>query len=125
VKKGQLSHLGNVEDDPVVHDKASGHYFMFYWDRKHEPNGLFRAESPNETDFDFEHPEPIHIEGLKYPAMYKFAHVFQDGGLWYMFFGEFVRPGAKTAIPVMRLQAMASTGPRKTPTFSSDRMVKS
>lgn len=95
VKKGRLSHLGNVEDDHVVHDKTSGLYFMYYWDRKHEPMGLFRAQSPNETDFDFAHAEPIRIEGLKYPAMYKFTHVFQDVGLWYMFFGEFVRPGCK------------------------------
>src|ERR1017187_4752789 len=29
VKKGQLSHLGNVEDDHVVHDKATGRYFMY------------------------------------------------------------------------------------------------
>lgn len=95
VKKGQLSHLGNVEDDHVVHDKASGRYFMYYWDRKHEPMGLFRAQSPNETGFDFEHAELILIQGLKYPAMYKFTHVFQEGGRWYMFFGEFVRPGCK------------------------------
>ena len=27
--------------------------------------------------------------------MYKFTHVFQDGGKWRMFFGEFVRPGCK------------------------------
>ena len=95
VKKGQLSHLGNVEDDHVVHDKATGRYFMFYWDRKHEPTGLFRAQSPNETDFDFAHAEPIHIEGLKYPAMYKFTHVFQDSGQWHMFFSQFIRPGCK------------------------------
>ena len=95
VKKGQISHLGNVEDDHVVHDKATGRYFMYYWDRAHEPMGLFRAQSLNETDFDFAHAEPIRVEGLKYPAMYKFTHVFQDGGLWHMFFGEFVRPGCK------------------------------
>ena len=39
----------------IVHDKATGHYFMYYWDRKFEPSGLFRAESPNETDFNFAH----------------------------------------------------------------------
>jgi hypothetical protein len=95
VKKGRISHLGNVEDDHVVHDKAAGRYFMYYWDRKHEPAGLFRAQSPDETAFDFARAEPIRIEGLKYPAMYKFTHVFQDGGQWQMFFGEFVRPGCK------------------------------
>jgi dienelactone hydrolase len=85
----------HVEDDHVVRDRASGRYYMFYWDRKHEPMGLFRAESPNETDFDFAHAEPIRINGLKYPAMYKFTHVIQDGGIWFMFFAEFVRPGCK------------------------------
>ena len=95
VKKGQLSHLGNVEDDHVVHDKASNNYFMYYWDRKHEPAGLYRAKSANETDFDFAAAEPIHIEGLKYPGKYKFTHVIQDDGTWYMFFGGFVRPGCK------------------------------
>jgi hypothetical protein len=98
-KKGRLpapsADLNRVEDDHVVHDKASGRYFMYYWDRKHEPMGLFRAQSPNETDFDFAHAEPIRIEGLKYPAMYKFTHVFQDGDQWNMFFAEFVRPGCK------------------------------
>ena len=95
VKKGRVSHLGNVEDDHVVHDRASGHYIMYYWDRRHEPAGLFLATSPNETDFDFEHAQPIRLEGVKYPAMYKFSHVLQEGGRWYMFFGEFVRPGCK------------------------------
>ena len=48
---------------------------------------MFRAQSPNETDFDFAHAEPIRIEGMKYPEMYKFTHVFQDDGQWHMFFG--------------------------------------
>ena len=95
VKKGQISHLGNVEDDHVVHDPITGRYFMFYWDRKHEPKGLLRAQSPNETDFDFAHAEPIRIEGLKYPALYKFTHAFQQDGGWHMFFAEFVRPTCK------------------------------
>ena len=95
VKKGQISHLGNVEDDHVVHDHVTRSYFMYYWDRKQEPKGLFRARSPNETDFDFVHAEPIHIEGLKYPALYKFTHVFQDGGQWHLVFAEFVRPSCK------------------------------
>jgi hypothetical protein len=87
--------LNHVEDDHVVHDKTSGHYFMYYWDRKREPLGLLRARSANETDFDFAHAEPVRIAGLKHPGMYKFTHVFQDGGKWHMFFGEFVRPGCK------------------------------
>jgi len=94
-KKGRISHLGNVEDDHVVHDKAVGVYFMYYWDRKHEPAGLFRARSPNETDFNFASAEPVRIAGLDKPAMYKFSHVIRDGGSWQMIFGEFVRPGCK------------------------------
>lgn len=95
VKKGQLSHLGNVEDDHIVHDKAAGRYFMYYWDRKHEPAGLFRAQSPSGTDFDFARAESVEIKGLEKPAMCKFTHVIRDGGQWHMFYGEFVRPGCK------------------------------
>ncbi len=94
-KKGQISHLGNVEDDHVVHDIATNRYFMYYWDRKFEPAGLFAAESPNETDFDFAHAEPIKIEGLDARTMFKFTHVIQNDGQWEMFFGKFVRPGCK------------------------------
>jgi hypothetical protein len=94
-KKGQISRLGNVEDDHVVHDKTADRYYMYYWDRAHEPMGLFRAESKNEMDFDFEHAESVRIAGLKYPAMYKFTHVFQEDNRWYMYFAEFVRPGCK------------------------------
>lgn len=95
LKVGELYHLGNVEDAHVVHDKTGSRYLMYNWDRKHEPMGLFRAQSPNETGFDFAHAERIRIEGLRYPAMYKFTHVFQEGGRWHMLFGEFERPGCK------------------------------
>jgi len=95
IKQGRLSRLGAVEDDHVVHDQATGRYFIYYWDRKHEPAGLFCAQSTNETNFDFTHAAPIHIEGLQYPAMYKFTHVLQNDGQWLMFFGDFVRPGCK------------------------------
>jgi len=94
-KEGQISHLGNVEDDHVLHVEATGHYFMYYWDRKHEPAGLFRARSLNETDFDFAHAEPITIEGLNDRTMYKFTHVIQNDGQWEMFFGKIDRPGCK------------------------------
>ena len=90
VKKGQISHLGNVEDDHVVHDAAKSRYFMYYWDRRREPLGLCRAESPNETDFDFGHAATLKIAGES--AMHKFSHVFPDGGVWYMYYGNFVRP---------------------------------
>lgn len=91
-KKGRISRLGNVEDDHVVRDPSSGKYWMYYWDRAHEPMGLFRAISANETDFDFAHAVNIKIEGEDYPGMYKFTHVFRDGGVWYMLYSNFVRP---------------------------------
>jgi|GEM_PF-3435643 len=95
VKKGRISHLGNVEDDHLVHDKVTGCYFMYYWDRNHEPKGLYRARSLNETDFDFTRAEPVIIEGLKNTSMYKFTHVIQVNHQWQMFFAEFIRPGCK------------------------------
>lgn len=95
VKHGRLSHLGHVEDDHVVHDPTSGRYFMYYWNRKYEPYGLFSAVSPNETDFDFADARPIHVNGLPYHSMYKFPDVFKDGGQWNMYFGRFVRPACK------------------------------
>jgi hypothetical protein len=93
-KHGRLSHLGQVEDDYVIHDWAGGRYLMYYWNRKYEPEGLYCAQSPDETNFDFARAQPIHIAGLPYTnTMYKFPHVFQDGGQWFMYFGQFVRPG--------------------------------
>lgn len=94
-KEGQLSHLGNVEDDHVVHDPDNKSYFMYYWDRKFEPNGLFRAQSPNESNFDFKNAQAVNIEGLPRDTMHKFSHVFKDNGQWIMCFGQFVRPGCK------------------------------
>jgi hypothetical protein len=94
-KKGRLSRLGSVEDAHVVHDEASGHYFMYFWNRKHEPGGWFRASSTNETGFDFAAAEPIKINGLTRPVMHKFTQVILENGRWIMFFGEFVRPGCK------------------------------
>lgn len=91
-KKGKISNLGQVEDDHVVHDLANKRYHMYYWDRKHEPMGLYRATSVDETGFDFTHAQPLKIEGENYPGMYKFTHVFMDDGAWYMLYGDFVRP---------------------------------
>ena len=39
VKKSRISHLGNVEDDHVVHDTAQGVYRIYYWDRAPSPAG--------------------------------------------------------------------------------------
>ena len=95
VKHGQISHLGHVEDDHVIHDPTSGRYAMYYWDRNHEPNGLRLAWSANETDFDFAHAQPVRIDGLPAHSMHKFTHVFQEDGRWLMYFAEFKRPGCK------------------------------
>ena len=94
VKHGRLSNLGQVEDDHVVHDQASGRYLMYYWDRQYEPEGLYCAQSPNETNFDFAgSPAGPYRRIALTNTMYKFTHVIQDGGQWFMFFGKFVRPG--------------------------------
>lgn len=94
-KKGRISHLGNLEDDHIVHDKTTGHYFIYYWDRKFEPAGLFRAESTDEIHFDFAHATPISISGLDPKIMYKFTHVISNEGHWQLFFGKFIRPACK------------------------------
>lgn len=96
-KKGQISKLGNVEDIHVLHDAKSKKYFLYYWNRAYEPNGLFVAESNDETDFDFEDALNIRIEGEEYPGMYKFSQVLQQNGEWYMFYSNFVRPGCSNA----------------------------
>lgn len=89
-----ISHIpnGEVEDDHIVRDRESGHYYMYFWDRNTEPAGLFRAESANETDFDFDKAIPLVIDGLDRSMMHKFTHVVQVDGAWYMLFGEFIRP---------------------------------
>lgn len=96
VKKGRISQIGQVEDDHVVHDPASGHYFMYYRDRVHAPYGLpYRAESTDETHFDFAGAKMIEIAGLPDKGCYKFPHVFQEGGLWHMYFCKYVGPNCK------------------------------
>jgi hypothetical protein len=92
VKHGQISQLHHVEDDHVVHDVKAGRYCMYYWDRQHEPHGLFRAESMNETDFDFAGALPLTIEGDTEHEMNKFTHVIREGSQWFMFYADFVRP---------------------------------
>lgn len=91
-KKGRISNLGTVNDDHIIHDKDSGRYHMYYWARAHEPMGLFRATSSNETDFDFKNAKQLKINGEHYPGMYMFTHVFMDDGKWYMLYGNFKRP---------------------------------
>jgi hypothetical protein len=97
-KKGRISDLGRVEDCHVVHDQASGKYLMYYWDRDHEPMGLFVATSEDEMQFDFSGAKPIQIEGEQYPGRYKFTHIIQEDGRWYMFYANFTRPHAWDAV---------------------------
>lgn len=97
VKKGRISNLGKVEDVHVVHDKATGKYFMYYWNRHFEPDALFVAQSEDETHFDFENASRIRIDGETYPGKYKFTHVIQENGIWYMFYSNFVRPRCSNA----------------------------
>jgi len=68
----------------VVHDQKAGKYYMYYLDRNYKPFTLFRAESPNETDFDFEHAEIIKIEGEE--GVYRCPHVIVEGDKWYMLY---------------------------------------
>jgi hypothetical protein len=102
-KKGQISHLGNVEDDHVVHNAADGRYYMFYWDRAraswdsimrggdHQPSGLFVAVSNDETHFDFDHAIRIKVAGQQWPV--KYSHVIREGNEWIMFYGKAVTRG--------------------------------
>jgi predicted GH43/DUF377 family glycosyl hydrolase len=91
-KKGKLSEIGHVEDCHVVHDRDSGLYYMYYWDRRHEPMGLFCATSATETGFDFDKAVNIKIGRENYPEMYKFTHVLKDQDGWHMFYADFKRP---------------------------------
>jgi hypothetical protein len=71
---------------------------MYYWNREYEPMGLFVAESDDEMHFDFAGARPIQIEGEQYPGRYKFTHVIQENGRWYMFYANFTRPHAWDAV---------------------------
>ena len=96
VKNGQISHIGQVEDDYVVHDPVSGHYFMYYRDRVHAPNGLpYCAESTNETNFNFDKAQMIQVVGLPSRTSYKFPRVFQEDGRWFLFFCKYAGPNCK------------------------------
>lgn len=67
-KRKQLStDLNDVEDMHAVHDFKSGKYFMYYWHRAAKGGvTLVRVESNSETDFGFENPSKIIIEGEVY-----------------------------------------------------------
>ena len=63
-KKGKIGTVpdGEMADMHVVHDRDAGRYIMYYWDRHFEPAWrLRRAESPDETGFDFGRAAPIRI----------------------------------------------------------------
>jgi hypothetical protein len=91
VKRGRISHIGHVEDIHVVSDRRSGKYWLYYWDRRFEPNGLYRAESATETGFDFDAATPIKIGGEDDDEMFKFTQVLRGRNGWLMFYGDFLR----------------------------------
>jgi hypothetical protein len=87
-KKGKMSNFasGEMADMHVVHDKETGRYYMYYWDRRYKKADSLRlAISPNETDFDFDNSVPLHIEG-EGPG-HRYTHVLKENGLWYMYYG--------------------------------------
>jgi predicted GH43/DUF377 family glycosyl hydrolase len=89
VKKGEISPNDNIpddEDDRVVHDRKTGHYFMYYMNHL-TGNSIFRAESPDEMHFDYTHAIPINIDGLPWGKVFKYPQTFQVGDTWYMLFG--------------------------------------
>ena len=77
---------GNMGDMHVVHDEKSEKYDMYHLDRNTKNRSLFRAESSNETEFDFENAELITLEGEEENG-YRCPHVFIDNGKWYMYYG--------------------------------------
>ena len=100
--KKQISDLGGVEDLHVVHDRKTGEYRLYYWDRKkapwsqvmegsQKPSGLMLARGPSEMNIDFKNAQVLKIEGQEWPA--KYSHVLPHGNGWAMFFGEAVTRG--------------------------------
>ena len=90
-KQKQLSFdLKAVNDMHVVHDLKAQRYYQYYWHRAAKPSVLVRVGSGNETDFEFDQPEEIIIDGEEYPGRYIFTQVFIEDGTWYMFYGNFV-----------------------------------
>ena len=83
---------GKVGDMHVVHDTQSGKYYMYYRDGNYKAPRLFRAESANETDFDFDNAVRIEVAGEK--NGYRCPHVFIEGDLWYMYYGFKYEPQA-------------------------------
>lgn len=110
-KRGQISHYprGNVGDMHVVHDERSGKYYMYYLNRNPEPWTLFRAESPNEADFDFDNARRVNVEGEV--GGYRCPHVLIDNGAWYMYYGfkHKERAGYATSPNGLRWKAQNTT----------------
>lgn len=86
-KRRRVSHYerGNMGDMHIVHDDRSGKYFMYYLDRNYKPSKLLRAESPNETDFDFKNAVTIRVNGEE--EGYRCPHVIIVDRTWYMYYG--------------------------------------
>lgn len=90
-KQKQLSFdLNAVNDMHVVHDIKAQRYYQYYWHRSAKPSTFVRVGSNNETDFEFDNPEEIRIDGEEYPGRYFFSNVFIENGKWYMFYSNFI-----------------------------------
>ena len=87
----QISNFANgsadagVGDMHVVHDSRTGKYYMYYRDGNYAAPRLFRVESANETDFDFDNA--VRITVLNEDEEYRCPHVFINNGMWYMYYG--------------------------------------
>jgi len=77
---------GNIGDMHVYHDRDTGRYYMYYWDRAMPKADRLRvAVSPNETGFDFENAQTIRIEN-ETPG-HRYTQVIKQAKTWYMFYG--------------------------------------
>lgn len=88
----------SIADMHVVHDHERGIYRLFYLSRVADYWGLFYADSPNETSFDFENAQKLFIEGET--GDYRCPHVIVEDGVWYMFYGYKYEPRSGLAISV-------------------------
>jgi len=93
IKKGRITNFpaGDMGDMHVFHDVKAGRYYMYYWDRRFKQAHKLRvAQSPNETDFDFDNAALIQIEGEQ--SGHRYTHVFKVDDKWYMYYGFEAKP---------------------------------
>ena len=86
----------SVADMHLVHDHEKGLYRMFYLSREGDYWGMFYADSPNETEFDFHNGKRLFIEGET--GKYRCTHVIVENDVWYMFYGYKFQPRSGLAV---------------------------